>query len=364
METALFYARAACDTMMRKFAAADLPPKGHFYYHQGVFLSGVLKTWQLTGEQKYLDYAASWVHAVFDESGKVKQYKRADLDDIQAGILLYPLYDATGDEFSRRCIESVAAQVQDIPRCQCGGFWHTCGSSNQMWLDGLYMVCPFIAEYARRFDRPEWTDLVVNEIRLMREHTRDAKTGLWYHAWDESRKADWCNPETGLAPEFWGRSIGWVPVAIQDVVEQMDPDDERRAALELYVRDLLTSLLRYQSADGRWYQVVNKGDQPGNWLENSCSCLYAAALARAARTGLMSAEAIDAAKRAFDGVVNSLEWQGEDIQIGHVCIGTGVGSYQFYCDRPCVTNDLHGVGAFLLMCTELQVAENVCAQNR
>ena len=82
----------------------------------------------------------------------------------------------------------------------------------------------------------------------------------------------------------------------------------------------------------------------------SCSCLYAAALARAARTGLMSAEAIDAAKRAFDGVVNSLKWQGEDIQIGHVCIGTGVGNYQFYCDRPCVTNDLHGVGAFLLMC--------------
>lgn len=135
-----------------------------------------------------------------------------------------------------------------------------------MWLDGLYMACPFIAEYARRFDRPEWTDLVVNEIRLMREHTRDAKTGLWYHAWDESRKADWCNPETGLAPEFWGRSIGWVPVAIQDVLAQMDPDDERRAALELYVRDLLTSLLRYQSADGRWYQVVNKGDQPGNWF--------------------------------------------------------------------------------------------------
>lgn len=201
METTLFYARAACDTMMHKFAAADLPPKGHFYYHQGVFLSGVLKTWQLTGEQKYLDYAASWVRAVFDESGKVKQYKRADLDDIQAGILLYTLYDATGDEFYRRCIESVAAQVQDIPRCQCGGFWHTCGSSNQMWLDGLYMACPFIAEYARRFDRPEWTDLVVNEIRLMREHTRDAKTGLWYHAWDESRKADWCNPETEVTPK-------------------------------------------------------------------------------------------------------------------------------------------------------------------
>lgn len=59
-------------------------------------------------------------------------------------------------------------------------------------------------------------------------------------------------PRTGLAPEFWGRSIGWVPVAIQDVVEQMDPDDERRAALELYVRDLLTSLcaIRVRMAAG------------------------------------------------------------------------------------------------------------------
>ncbi len=138
-----------------------------------------------------------------------------------------------------RIFHAASAAVSGTPaarRTRCG--WTAC-----IW------SAPFIAEYARRFDRPEWTDLVVNEIRLMREHTRDAKTGLWYHAWDESRKADWCNPETGLAPEFWGRSIGWVPVAIQDVLAQMDPDDERRAALELYVRDLLTSLLRYQSAD-------------------------------------------------------------------------------------------------------------------
>lgn len=36
----LDYARAACDTMMRKFKPEDLPPKGHFHYHQGVFRQG------------------------------------------------------------------------------------------------------------------------------------------------------------------------------------------------------------------------------------------------------------------------------------------------------------------------------------
>ena len=40
----LDYARAACDTMMRKYRAEDLPPKGRFHYHQGVFLSGVYET--------------------------------------------------------------------------------------------------------------------------------------------------------------------------------------------------------------------------------------------------------------------------------------------------------------------------------
>lgn len=137
METTLFYARAACDTMMRKFAAADLPPKGHFYYHQGVFLSGVLKTWQLTGEQKYLDYAASWVHAVFDESGKVKQYKRADLDDIQAGILLYtctmqPRMNSTAAVSKAlppkcRIFHAASAAVSGTPaarRTRCG--WTAC----------------------------------------------------------------------------------------------------------------------------------------------------------------------------------------------------------------------------------------------
>ena len=102
---------------------------------------------------------------------------------------------------------------------------------------------------------------------------------------------------------------------------------------------------------------MNKRGKPGNWPENSCTCLYAAALARAARTGLMDETALAAARRAFAGVVNSLTWQGDDLQIGHICIGTGVGDYNFYCARPCSTNDLHGVGAFLLMCTELTASE-------
>ena len=55
-------------------------------------------------------------------------------------------------------------------------------------------------------------------------------------------------------------------------------------------------------------------------------------------------------------MIASLEYDGEDVLIGHVCIGTGVGNYKHYCDRPVSVNDLHGVGAFLIMCTEVPEA--------
>ena len=126
------------------------------------------------------------------------------------------------------------------------------------------------------------------------------------------------------------------------------------AKLEKMAVDLLKSLLAFQSEDGRWYQVVNRGDDPANWLENSCSCLYVAALCKAIRKGLLDASYLEYARKGYEGVIRSLTWEGDDLIIGNVCIGTGVGDYDHYIHRPVSANDLHGVGAFLLMCEECE----------
>ena len=60
---------------------------------------------------------------------------------------------------------------------------------------------------------------VVHQIRLIEEHTRDEKTGLLYHAWDESKTQRWADPMTGCSPHFWGRGIGWYVMAIVDVLD-------------------------------------------------------------------------------------------------------------------------------------------------
>ena len=349
------YAKAACDTMMRKFAAADLPPKGRFHYHQGVFLSGVYQTYKLCGEEKYFQYVKDWVDSIINDAGEINTFDRGQLDDIQPGILLYPLLDRTGEEKYKIALDTLLPIIKNFPRNKEGGFWHKDRCAEQMWLDGLYMAGPICAEYAKRFDKPEYWDMSVEQALMMRAKTEDKNTGLWYHAWDSVKQQKWADPETGLSPEFWGRSIGWVPVAILDELDFMPEDYEKRPEMEALVRDLMTAVCRYQSEDGRWYQVVDKGGQEGNWLENSCSCLYVAAICKAVRKGILDESYMAQARKGYEGVINSLTFEGEDIQIGNVCVGTGVGDYEHYCKRPVSTNDLHGVGAFLIMCAETQI---------
>ena len=352
--TPLAWARASCDTMMRKFDAPSLPPVGHFHYHQGVFLSGMMETWKLCGEQKYFEYAKAWLDSVFDENSAIKNYSRGELDDTMPGVLLFPVLDETGDPHYADCIASVYRQYVDFPRTAEGGWWHKPHTPDQMWLDGLYMGGPFAAEYAHRYGRADMTADVIREALLMREKCRDEKTGLMYHAWDGRKREPWADPVTGRSPEFWGRAMGWVPMALLNDLDFIPEGFTGRKEIADMCTDLLRSLCAYQGGDGRWFQVVDKGNEKDNWPENSCSCLFTAGLCKAMRKGLLPRDYADAARKGYEGVIRSLTVSGEDVLIGNVCIGTGVGDYAHYIARPCSVNDLHAVGAFLIMCTEMQ----------
>lgn len=354
-KTALEYARMACDTLMRKFAPEALPPSGRFHYHQGVFLFGMYQTYLLSGDERYFAYIKAWVDSLISPYGDLLSFNPGQLDDLQPGILLFPLYKRTGDVRYKTVLDTIAYYIETFPRNPEGGFWHKAWYRNQMWLDGLYMAGPFAAQYAREFDKPAFFDEDVFQATLMAEKLRDERTGLWYHAWDYNRQLPWANPETGRSPEFWGRAIGWVPMALLDELDYFPVEHPGRPVLEDLIRGLLLAVLPYQDAEtGLWYQVVDKGGESGNWLESSCTCLYAAALCKAVRTGLMDAEHLAPARKACEGILGRLGHDENGVLISNVCIGTGVGDWAHYCARPTSTNDLHGVGAFLLMCAEAE----------
>ena len=146
-----------------------------------------------------------------NDDGSIKAYKPSEynIDHINNGKLILLLYRVTGKEKYLKAAKLLREQLKTHPRTKEGGFWHKNIYPNQVWLDGLYMGAPFYAEYA--FIAKEdtaFTD-IANQFTWMEKHARDPKTGLLYHAWDESREMKWANPSTGTSAFFWARAMGW-----------------------------------------------------------------------------------------------------------------------------------------------------------
>ena len=353
-KNALDYARMGSDTLIRKFTVSELPPKNRFHYHQGVFLSGMERTYFLSRDKKYYNYIKDWMDHYIDNEGKIRfdEYER-QFDDMQPAIMLFHLYKETQDQRYKKVLDDFVPLVEMWPTNAWGGFWHKYNRPNQMWLDTLYMIGPYSVMYAHHFAKPYFYECIYQQMNLMRRHMTDPKTGLLYHAWDDSREIDWANKETGLSAEFWGRAIGWYAVAIMDILDYIPEDHRRRPEFVSAGLDIINALLRFQDQEtGLWFQVVDKDDHKGNWLETSCSSLYTYAIAKAIKKGLLHKSYSKYIHRAYEGIIKSLKFEGEDLIVSNICIGTGVGDLQFYFDRPTVANDLHGMGAFLLMCTE------------
>jgi len=372
----LDYAKLACEAMMHRYAARDLPPKGALFYIPGVFLSGMQRVWHMTKEQKYFDYVKDYVDSVIAPDGSLYgvchelvmpqtegiEYNRRALtmlDCKQPTVLFYDLYDETGDEKYINAIKTIGQSMYFWPVNRYGGYWHMMNQHNQMWLDGAYMAGPLSVKYAKQFGEPVLRERAIHQVFLMDDYMKDNKTGLYYHGWDDSKQAEWADPETGLSAQIWGRAVGWYAVAILDILDDIPKSHPATERLKQIVRDLLIALAKYQDTEtGLWFQILDCPEREDNWLESSCSCLFVYSYAKAIRNGILDGNYADVLEKAYAGIEDMLYYDEDGLLVvDHICTGTSIsaGTYEHYIKRPRVKNNLHGVGAFVLMCTEMEL---------
>jgi unsaturated rhamnogalacturonyl hydrolase len=337
-------------------------------YEQGVLLKGIESVWQSTGDGRYFKYIQRITNRFVNEDGTIRTYKPEDynIDNVLPGRNLLLLYKVTGQEKYRKAAALLREQLKTQPRTSDGGFWHKKIYPSQMWLDGLYMGEPFYAEYAATFQEAEAFDDIARQFMLMEQHSRDSKTGLLYHGWDESKKQRWADPTTGRSPNVWGRAMGWYAMALVDTLDYFPPEHPRRAELLAILKRLAIAIEKYQEPkSGLWYEVVDKGGKKGNYLEASASSMFVYALAKAARQGYLPASYLKVAQKGFRGIETQfIESAGnERVNLKGTVSVAGLGgnpyrdgSYQYYLSEKVVTNDAKGVGAFLLASSEMEIA--------
>lgn len=341
-------------------------PNQRWNYEQGLMLVAFRAAWKQSGDQRYFDFIKGNIDQYVEESGRIKTYKYDDfnIDNIAVGRALLTLHEATGEGKYKRAADTLRKQLQNQPRTNEGGFWHKLIYPYQMWLDGLFMGEPFYAWYALRYNEPEAFNDIINQFVFIANHTYDPKSGLFYHAWDESRQQRWADPKTGLSPHFWGRAIGWYAMALVDVLDYIPKDHPRRSELLPILQKLAAGLLKHQDKKTQlWYQVVDQGTREGNYLEASASCMFAYAFAKGANMGYLDKKYLERARGIFHGVTDNLvtvDARGF-VDLHHTCQGAGLGgnpyrdgSYEYYIGERQRTNDMKGYGPFLLAALELE----------
>ncbi|MDY3196275.1 MAG: glycoside hydrolase family 88 protein [Paracholeplasma sp.] len=336
-------------------------------YVDGCMMTSLLELHKETKEEKYLEFVKNFVNYYVFEDGTLRGYdpETFNLDDICESRILFDLLDYTKEEKYKKAIEKTYHHVRRQPRTIEGNFWHKLIYPQQVWLDGLFMAQPFYTRYETLFNNQTYYFDIINQFKNVRKLMFDENKKLYYHGYDSSKTMFWANKDTGLSANFWLRATGWFVVSIVDVIDYMSK--EERAVKDFFfplLKETVDGLLQYQDKETKlFYQVIDQGDKPGNYLEASGSSLLAYSILKGVRLGALDSSYEAIGKAIFNGIVEKYITDNDgDLNMDGICLVAGLGpdnntrrdgTFEYYISEPIVKNDAKGVGPFIMAYTEV-----------
>lgn len=341
--------------------------KAGWNYIDGCMLNSLISLYETTNDSKYLDFVIKFVDYYVDEDGNILGYEKENYstDDVAESRILFDLYKYTKNEKYSKAIEKTYEQILTHPRTKEGNFWHKKIYPNQVWLDGLYMMQVFYMRYeTERNGYKNYSD-ILKQYKNVHDIMLDPKKKLYYHGYDSAKQMFWADKETGLSKNFWLRAMGWMIVSLADNLGYMDQQmyDEYHYLKDM-LKEAIDGVLMYQDKESKmFYQVVDKGDKEGNYLETSGSSMIAYAILKGVRLGVLPERYLEIGLGIFDGITKKyLTDKNGDLNLGGICLVAGLGpennlrrdgTFKYYISEPVVENDAKGVGPYIMAYTEV-----------
>ena len=307
----------------------------------GVALFGLLKYWQLTGNQKVMDIIVDWFESRLSEGTPTK-----NINTVAPFLTLAYLYEMTGDSRWRPYLETWAEWVMyEMPRTREGGLQHIVYNSvndQQMWDDTLMMSVLPLAKIGLVLKRPEFVEEAKYQFLVHAQYLSDRKTGLWFHGWT-------FDGNHNFARARWARGNSWITIAIPEFIELLDlseNDPVRRHLVSLLGRQA-AALKLHQHPSGLWHTLI---DDPSSYLEASATAGFAYGLMKGVRKRYLGVEYLETAEQAMKGLIDNISPEGE---LRQVSFGTAMGSDLDFYRQIKLTSMPYGQAMAMLCLTEL-----------
>lgn len=329
-------------------------------YYNGVVFEGLEYVYEITGEDVYKDYVVEYMSSLIDADGEWATCSNNSskecagyVDDhgadcYKTASLLLDTYEMTKDERYLKIAEVLYEDLDEAANSyllsKAGyNYRHTWSSdpSPDLWLDGLYMILPFRAEYAKYTNDTEELDLIVDRMQWVSDNMYNSQKGWFYHA------ADSASSNSGT---YWLRAIGWYAAAIVDIMDSMDGNnlEEMKAQLVKLVDGMKSA---QNASNGMWLNNLNAKQSSTNPYETSGTALICYAVMKAVNEGWLDASYADMAILAFEGICNE---KLSGTILTDICFkgAPGSGNSTFY------DNEGKGVGPFIMLYAEVMEYQN------
>jgi len=338
-------------------------------YYNGVVMEGLFDIYESDPEKNgvYLQYVKEYLDAmlVTDESGRkalnrqlagyvdhhgADCYRTAALL-VRVGLLeknegyLQICRDLYRDLTDTAYVNSTGHNVpkEYTEKALGHNYWHCWAGDKapmfKVWLDGLYMLHPFISHYAQWTKDGGQLALVQERFNWVAENML-APNGMYYHA---------ANSAEDVCAFHWTRAMGWYGMAMVDVMETLPEEymEERKAALKTFV----DGMLKFQDESGLWANVADWKVTETNRLEVSGTSMMVYTILKGIRNGWLEASYKDAAVKAFVAMAEEKLDDGGLHDIYLKASANGTNNYEnteYY-----MTDEGKGSGPFIMAYSEM-----------
>ena len=339
----------------------------HWSYYNGVVMEGLFDLWEAAPAmgKKYLSYVRRYLDGmiVTDSVGqKTLSPARAGYVDCHgadccktAALLLRA---ADQDHGYIDICQNIYRDLTDTAHVNSKGhivpkeymeatlgqnYWHSWVGGRppryKVWLDGIYMLQPFIARFAATTGDLAQLALVQKRLNWVAE-TLLAPNGLYYHA--GSSGDDVC-------PYHWTRAMGWYGMAMVDVMEVLSEEyrSDRLTALNRFV----DGVLKYQKEDGMWTNLADLPVTGTNRLEVSGTAMMVYTILKGVRCGWLDESYRAAAVKGFVAMVEEKLVDGKLTDIYLKAVADNTNNYErsdYY-----LPDEGKGLGPFIMACAEM-----------
>jgi len=325
---------------------ADEDPTAYYWdWMDAVYMLGFIEAYEATTDGEHLAYPRAWVDHYYAEIDD--RYPDAS-DRVAPNIVAVELMRLSGEELYPDIPPMVDDYLASAPRSSDGAILHW-GTQFPEWedllIDSLFMFGGYLVAMYHYSGDTAYLDTFAEQLGLFADRCRNDDEGLFLHAWDDAEGVN--VPSEAV---YWGRGNGWIAAVTAWYLAVAPADHAGRALVEDVHRGVIDGFVRYQDERGLFHTVLNAPDDPDNYLETSCTALFAFGVATSLRSGVL---AEDDYRPALVAAIGGIEEQLVEEDGGHLAVvdtsfGTMPTTYDNYIGIPLVDDLEMGVGTVLM----------------